>query len=1050
MWNLFFRNRRLLVLGIGLVAVSGLSALVVLPRMEDPLLTRRFAAVHTQFPGASAERVESLVTEKIEDALRELDEIKELRSISRAGISTINIELRDDIYETETIWSEVRDKLDDAAREMPSEADEPFFEELDVKAYALIVALTWERTDPPNYAILRRLGRELEDQLNALPATEKVERFGEPEEEVVVQVRSADLAARDLTASEVARRIRESDAKVPAGLLRSDQSDLLVEVEGELDSLSRIAATSIRFGSNGQVTRVGDVASVRKGIRQPPSSLAFVSGKPALVMGVFVRDDTRLDWWDEGAQATCESFRQQLPAGVALQTVFRQNRYVSDRLATLTGNLAMGAAAVSVVVLFMMGWRSALVVVASLPLSALMVVAGLRFLNVPIHQMSITGLILALGLLIDNAIVIVDEVQTRLRAGVDRALAVAESVRHLAIPLFGSTLTTALAFAPLVMMEGPAGEFVGSIAVSVVLAIGGSYLLAMTAIPALAAMTRSGDSQEVSQSSRWWNHGVANAALSSGYRATLTRVFRWPVIGLIAGTLLPVGGFIQARNLTEQFFPPADRDQCQIEFELPAYSSLQATISTVHEVRAALLRHPEVQDVHWFLGESAPTFYYNVIPRRRNTSSYAQALVQLKNAEGSRDVIRELQDWVDHRFPAARLLVRQLEQGPPFDAPIEARIFGPDVAELRRLGRELRSVLVNTAGVLHTRADLAELLPKVTLDVDEEQARLVGLSHTGVARQLNEFLEGAVGGSVLEVTEELPVRVRLADDRRDAIDEVLSLDLRAIGQLGSAASVSNSGDGRSTPSDLRRFGGIPVAALARVGLQPDTAAIPRLDGRRMNEVQAFLPAGVLPATVLNRFRARLESTNFELPEGYELRFGGEAAKRNDAVGNLLANVGILAVAMVATLVLSFGSFRMATIIGAVAALSIGLGCGALWLFGYPFGFMAIVGTMGLVGVAINDTIVVLAAIQGNPAARLGDPAAVADVVLESTRHVVATSLTTMAGFAPLVMDGGDFWPPVAVAIAGGVAGATILALYFAPAAYLILMRAKKGGQAAAV
>ncbi|MCG8651515.1 MAG: efflux RND transporter permease subunit, partial [Pirellulales bacterium] len=225
----------------------------------------------------------------------------------------------------------------------------------------------------------------------------------------------------------------------------------------------------------------------------------------------------------------------------------------------------------------------------------------------------------------------------------------------------------------------------------------------------------------------------------------------------------------------------------------------------------------------------------------------------------------------------------------------------------------------------------------------------------------------------------------------------------------------------------------------KVNLTPQSATIPRFNGQRMNEVQGYVQAGVLPATVVTELKTLLEQAGFELPPGYSMEWGGEAAKRNDAVGNLMANVGLLMVMMVATLVLSFASFRIAGIIGVVAFLSAGLGVGALWLFGYPFGFMAIVGTMGLVGVAINDTIVVLAAIRENDQASQGQPAAVREVVMRSTRHVVATSLTTMAGFVPLLLGGGGFWPPLAVAVAGGVGGATILALYFAPSAYILAM-----------
>jgi multidrug efflux pump subunit AcrB len=350
------------------------------------------------------------------------------------------------------------------------------------------------------------------------------------------------------------------------------------------------------------------------------------------------------------------------------------------------------------------------------------------------------------------------------------------------------------------------------------------------------------------------------------------------------------------------------------------------------------------------------------------------------------------------------------------------------------LGDELRLHLSEVPDVVHTKAELSEPLPKLSIAVDEEDARLAGLDHTAIARQLDASLEGVVGGSVLEATEELPVRVRLSNKYRGDLAEIASLDL-----LSEATTLGN-------PRHL------PLSAVADVEVTPEISVLPRFQGRRMNEVQGFIVAGVLPSDVLAGLKRRLSESGFALPPGYSMEFGGEAAKRDDAVGNLMASVGVLAVLMVATLVLALGSFRMAGIIGTVAVLSAGLSLGALWLFGYPFGFMAIVGTMGLMGVAINDAIVVLTAIRGDERARDGHPDAVAEVVLRSTRHVVATTLTTVAGFLPLILGGGGFWPPLAVAIAGGVGGATLLGLYFGPAAYVLVMCrgrcAKRGFQRA--
>ncbi|PHS14131.1 MAG: acriflavine resistance protein B [Blastopirellula sp.] len=1013
MSNLFYRNTRLLVLSVVMIVVAGMSSFFVLPRLEDPELTPRFAIVTTRFPGATAERVESLVTEKLEEELQEIDELKEVQSVSRAGSSTLVLELDDTVYQVAEVWSRIRDKLDDARNQFPAGVLKPDIDEITTKSYAVITALKWTQDDRPNYAILRRKTQQLEDRLRAVTGTEDVDVFGDPEEEIAVELRPAELAARGLTAADVARQLAASDAKVAAGQLRSTYGDFLLEVGGEFDSIDRIAQTPIQFGSEGQVVRLSDVADVRKGISQPPRSLSVVEGTDAIVLGALVDSKVRIDLWARDVDKILTQFESELPRGVELTRIYEQSKYVEARLGTLMGNLAVGGLAIVVVILLMMGWRSALIVSVALPLSTLMVLTGLRLLEVPLHQMSITGLILALGLLIDNAIVIVDEVQVRLRAGVTRAAAVSDSVRHLSIPLLGSTVTTALAFSPLALMPGPAGEFVGTIATSVILAIFSSLLLALTVIPALSALA----SQIEGRAQHWWQSGYTNDHMTAVYRAVLVQLFRRPWWGMALAVVLPVFGFIQARHLPEQFFPPADRNQIHVEIELPAHGSIQATKQLTIQAREQLLANSRVKRVSWFLGESAPSFYYNIVKRREFAANYAQGLIELDSAEDIGPLIHQLQKELDELLPEARVLVRQLEQGPPFDAPIEVRVFGPDLETLRELSQQVREVLAAIPDVVHTRDNATETLPKLVLQVDEEEARLVGLDNQMIAEQLDALLEGVVGGSILEETEQLPVRVRVAGSQRANLSSLASLDL-------------------VLPLSGER---VPLGSLAKIQFVPDSAAIPRHNNQRLSQVQAFTTAGVLPSIVLAEFKDNLAASGFELPPGYRLEYGGESAKRNDAVGNLMSSVGVLMVMMVATLVLSFSSFRMAALIGVVAILSVGLGLGSLWLFGFSFGFMAIVGTMGLVGVAINDAIVVAAAIRDDEQARAGDPEAIADVVVRSTRHVLATTVTTIVGFLPLVLSGGGFWPPMAVAIAGGVTGATILALCFVPSAYVLVM-----------
>ncbi|NER34612.1 MAG: efflux RND transporter permease subunit [Oscillatoria sp. SIO1A7] len=1057
MFSLFYRNLRLLILTLVLIIFWGLSSYQLLPRLEDPELTPRAARVTTFLPGANPYRVESLVTEKIEEELREIEEIETLQSTSRKGISNIVIELFDEIKEVDEVWSRIRDKVADASPQLPPGATEPEFENLEAKAYALIVALTWEQDNNPNYAILRRRAESLSDRLRALGGTEKVEIFGEPDEEIAVEIDQAALATLGLSAEDLSRQIQASDAKVTAGQLRGNKNDLAIEIEGELDSLDRIRQIPIRFGDRAQFVRLGDIAQVKKGIVQPPSDIAIVSGRPAIALAVFVQSSQRLDRWADRARNSLDEFRQQLPRGLELQTVFDQSRYVTARLNNLIFNLMLGGVLVFSVTLFIMGWQSAIVIGLSLPLSGLILFGCMRFLGIPLHQMSITGLIVALGLLIDNAIVVVDEVRNHLVRGIKPIEAIEKSIRYLAVPLLASTLTTVLAFLPIVLLPGGSGEFVGTIGLSVIIALFSSLFLALTIIPALTArlyrsnrldsqinapqdspINANNRKQKKYRRSSWWQVGFSHPGLTRIYRWTLKFILARPVLGILLAFVLPAIGFSQFPNLEEQFFPPADRDQFQIELEMPSSGALKETRSRLLQARQLILRHPEVTNVHWFGGQSAPAFYYNIVGGREAAANYGQALVQLNSVAAAKTLIPIVQSELDAAFPEARIIVRQLEQGPPFNAPIEMRIYGSDLQELRRLGERVRRELALVANVTHTRANLSEALPQLKLRLDEDEVRLAGLDKTSVARQLETSLEGAVGGSVLEFTEELPVRVLLSANNRSDLSRIGSLDLLAVGE---------SLDRQASPTEQNNSTNsievIPLSAVGQVKLVPQLAAIARRNSLRVNTVQAFLQAGVLPASVLSEFQQRLEQSDFQLPPGYSFEFGGEDAERDGAVGGLLSTVGIIIVLTIASLVLSLGSFRLASIIAIVGFCSIGLGLLSLWLFGFPFGFMAIIGSIGLVGIAINDSIVVLAALKADPAARQGNYKAAIEIVVHATRHVIATTLTTTIGFVPLLLDGGGFWPPLAVIISGGIGGATLLALYFVPSAYLLLVRRRR-------
>ena len=1046
------KNPRLLVLILGVILVGGFSSALVIPRLEDPVLRKRVAVVSTIFPGADGQRVESLVSSRLEKYLRVVPEIKQVRSNSRQGISNLIIELRDDVNEVSPVWERVSQAMDDAQIDLPQGSSESRLEIFPLKAYAAIVGIQWRDTNTPKPTLLSRIGRRLASRINGLSGTEQVDVFGDVEEELLIEVEPEVLAATGLNVGKIATEVAANFMTQPAGVIRGVDQEILLDLplkEATTHEINNINLTDAR----GQRVALGDVATVNQVIKNPVQDVALVNSRAAFVIGAFVDQQYSLPQWTDDLKRLMEEARRDYQAEITIEPLFLQQQHIAQRIALLLGNLAMGMLAVVLVVWLLMGWRSMIVVGVALPLSLGLVLLAMRALGIPFHQMSITGLIVALGLLIDNAIVVVEDIrarQVRNARDFDRfgeirvAEVIGESITHLRMPLLGSTLTTTLAFLPIAILSGPAGEFVGTIAISVILAISASFVLSMTVIPALFVLLQPnyvGDSSvEKARRLSWFK------AL---YQRSLGCAYRFPVIAIGVCLVLPLFGFWVAIGLPEQFFPASDRRQIQIEVELSARSTVEKTRQAILAMEPTVLADAGVDRISWFAGRSAPTFYYNVVPRRRGTPFYAQAIIDLRDGYEAERVVSRLQGKLDQSFPAARTVVRQLQQGPPFDAPVEIQIQGPDLEVLRELGGRLRLLLTQLSDVIHTRSDLEDTVAKLALEVDTRRAAQAGLNRQSIAGQLYQNLEGAAAGTVYSRGQEIPVRVKMASSGSLSTD---FRELQAIEIRGTAAMRVNGGPTPGLNASAlgpRRPSKTVLGAVTDAVLHGDVGAIIRIDGQRTNEIKAYIKPGVLPSKVVEEFKKRLAASDFVLPTGYQLTYGGEVAQRSHAVNQLIANAPLLFTLMVLTLVAALNSFRQALIVVVVGGLCVGLVGLALSVFGYPLGFMAIVGTMGLVGVAINDSIVVLAAISEDREKILQCDAVqdrqateeltwIVSSVSRCSRHVFATTLTTIAGFLPLVLSGGKFWPPLAVTIAAGVAGATLMALYLAPALYVLI------------
>ena len=1030
-YTLFYRRGHLLVLSIIILMTAGLSALGSLPRIEDPRIDTRNALIVTQYPGASAERVEALVSDVLEDRLREIFEIKEVKSTSRAGVSVILIETQDWINNAnnEELFSEIRDAIGAASALFPEGAMAPVFDDKrGATAFTLLLSLRATHSDTTPITLSARLAQELTDRLRNVHGTELVRVYGEPKEEISVNIDPIKLAATGLNLQQVSRIIEQADPKLPAGMLNTQQSNLRFTVGDGLDGVNMIASIPL-INEQGRYLRVEDVATVTRSYTTPRDEIAYLNGDESIFVAARMQPSLRSDVWTKNAMGVVEQFNRDFAGTLTATVAFEQNQYTATRLSDLSMNLLMGCAVVMLVILLFMGFRAAWIVGLALPLCAAFALFSLSFYDEQIHQMSIFGMIIAIGLLIDNAIVITDEIRLNLQdTALTRVGAMAKSVSHLFAPLLASTLTTILGFMPIFLLDGNIGDFIGPIAISVVMALIGSLFISLTIIAALAArfLPRHDNSANSSTEKSWWKTGIQAPALSLAFHQQLGWWIKKPLLVLPVVLVLCLSGFVLSKSLPSVFFPSADRDQFEVYLWTKEGSSIANTAAYVKRVDKAIRGEQGVEQVTWLVGGSAPSVYYNQTMTRDNTPYFANAVVNTSTVEEAVTLVGKLQHELDAKYPEIQIVVRAFGQGPPIAAPVEVEIYGPDLNTLNDLGDQVRMLMSEVDGISQSTASISMGEPELKINANSDNLSFLGLSLAELASQMQVNFSGITGGSVLESTEEIPVRVRLDEAYRK---NVSSVDMMPIPVSGDDA-ISWS----------------PLAAVTTLTLQPATSSITRVNGERLNRIQAFLLPGVPAVDASNQLRSMLES-RLVLPEGYRIHLAGDADEQQQALGKLATYAPVLLVLMVTTLILTFTSLRMAGVIGLVAILSVGLGMLSLWISGLPIGFNPLLGSAGLIGVAINGSIVVIAAINANPDAKRGNTKAIVEETMSCSRHILSTTFTTVGGLIPLLLfSEGSFWPPLAVVLAGGVGFSVILSLVFTPTIVAAFQRHRYKGQ----
>ena len=1018
-------NSRITISLIALIIAIGVGNFLSYPSAEDPSITIRSASVTAKYPGMSPRRVEELITKPIEAAMREIAEIDEIQSSTKAGSTRVTLTIHDAVNDLEPVFQEIRNKAGDLRSKLPDGTSTPEVND-DEGLTAIASIALW--ADGFTLAEMRDVAREARDRLYTLKGVRRIDILGIQDERIYLETTPTRLAQLGVSPSEIFGALARQNIIEPGGQITADGRAILLEPSGNLDSVEAIRDVVFRIPDTDRVLRLDEVLTIRRGPVDPPKNPAFFNDHEAIVLAVStIKGTNNVDF---GARLTAllGEIQQELPIGYVFDYATFQPDLIAESVDGAVSNVYQTLAIVLAVVMVFLGLRTGLIVGFFVPLTMLLGVIVMRLADVELQRMSIAATIIALGLLVDNAIVVAEDIRSRLERGTERRQAAMDSAASLAIPLLTSSLTTIFAFLPMMLIEGAAGEYVRSLAQVVAILLLGSWLLSMTVTPAMCVWfmkvpaAPSPDAGPRSESDAQPEKIPAEPPLEG----LMYRLYR-PALGLfLRFRLVAIAGLVALLVLSTQmlglvkteFFPLGERSQFLVYLDFEAGTDIRQTRTETRKLTAWLAdakANPEVTSNVAYIGFGGPRFFLSLSPVNPDPHR-AFVLVNVAGPDDVGPVIDRVNRFMDANLPGAVSDAKRMWSGGGSEPGlVELRLIGPDGETLAGQAETIMAAYHAIPGTIGISQDWENKILKLAVEVDQTRARRAGVTSTDVASALNSFFAGAIISTYREGDKSIPIVFRGEDDLRFSLS-----GLRQV-QVFSAAA----GD---------------FIALEQVAaIRPEWAfgRIQRRDQRRVLTVKARNPD--LPAP---RLLAAIQPTldQLRIPPGYRLEVAGEIADQAEANGKLFGNLPFALAAIILLLVGQFNSFRKGGIVIATIPLMLIGGTLGLLVMNAPYGFMVLLGFFSLAGILINNGIVLIDRIETEQAGGLPPLEAVAAACLARLRPILMTTLTTVLGLLPLILFGGPLFYGMASVIAFGLVVATLITLGFVPAVYTLLFR----------
>ncbi|MBL0039457.1 MAG: efflux RND transporter permease subunit [Xanthomonadales bacterium] len=997
------RNRSLVLYFAMVFAIAGIWSYMRLGQSEDPPFTFKAMVVRTMWPGATAEETARQVTERIEEKLQELPQLEFIRSYSRPGESNVFVVAKDSLPSKDMpdLFYQVRKKINDIRHTLPQGSQGPFVNDEFGDTFGNIYALVGDGFD---YALLKSYAERVQLQLLRVPDVAKVELIGLQDERVYVEISNAKIATFGLDFGAVVQQLEQQNAVTAGGSFETAQDRIFVRASGAFESVDAIRNITIR--GNGRLFRLGDVAEVHRGFVDPPAARMRFLGKEAIGLAVAMKKGGDIVRLGRALDEATASIEKDLPVGLEFGRVADQPRAVRNSIAEFVRTLAEAVIIVLAVSFFSLGYRTGLVVALSIPLVLAMTFAAMKFFDIGLHKISLGALVLALGLLVDDAIIAVEMMAVKLEQGYDRVRAAAFAYSSTAFPMLTGTLITAAGFLPIATAQSGTGEYTRSIFQVVTIALILSWIAAVVFIPYLGyRLLPDGDKLKAAHA----GHDLYDTNFYRRFRDVLEWCLdhrRTVIAATVLAFVVSLGLF---RFVQQQFFPASTRLELMVDMKLPEGSSLHATERAVTKLERFLDQQKGIENYVAYVGSGSPRFYLP-LDQQLPQASFAQFVVLTESIQAREALRGRLIQLFEDDFTELRGRVTRLENGPPVGFPVQFRVMGEDIPTVRRIARDVASVMRANADIANVHLDWEEPSKVIRLNIDQDRARQMGVNSQG----LSQFIQSSISGS------------RITQYRED--DEIIDVMLR--GPVEERAKLSLL-DSLAIPTESGKS--VPLAQIATIEYGLEEGIIWRRNRLPTVTVRGDVYGQVQPPTVTKQIDTQLATLRANLPPGYLLQLGGTVEDSGRGQASVNAGVPLFIVVVLTLLMFQLKSFSRTFLVFLTAPLGmIGVTL-FLLLFNTPFGFVAMLGTIALSGMIMRNSVILVDQIDHD----IGEGITPWDAVVGSTirrfRPIVLTALAAVLAMIPLMRSA--FFGPMAVAIMGGLIVATLLTLLFLPALY---------------